>query len=105
VFVCEVEEGCKLAIKLHPELSILWLEPDLFDELTDAFRGLQACMLVIEGSGEVEDLLAVELGKVRVKTCKTTPSRAASPGCSERAPKVWRQSPLWVIRRHKQATR
>jgi len=46
VFVCEVEEGCKLPIKLHPELSIFRHQPDLFDELTDAFSGLEAGVLV-----------------------------------------------------------
>ena len=40
VFVCEVYEGCKLAVELCPELSTIWHEPDLFDELTDAFSGL-----------------------------------------------------------------
>jgi hypothetical protein len=29
VFICEVEEGSKLSIELHPELSTFWYEPDL----------------------------------------------------------------------------
>ena len=33
VFVCEVQEGSKFSIELHPELSIFRHEPDLFDEL------------------------------------------------------------------------
>jgi hypothetical protein len=32
--VCEIDKGGKLAIKLHPELSIVRYEPDLFDKLT-----------------------------------------------------------------------
>ena len=40
VLVCEVDKGGKLTIKLHPELSIVRYEPDLFDELTNAFHGL-----------------------------------------------------------------
>jgi hypothetical protein len=34
LFVCEIDEGGKLAIKLQSELSILRDEPDLFNELT-----------------------------------------------------------------------
>ena len=68
MFVCKVNEGCKLAIKLHSKLSILRHEPDLFDELTNAFGGLEAGVLIIEGFGEIGDLLAIELGKVRMQT-------------------------------------
>jgi hypothetical protein len=42
VFVCEVEEGGKFSIELHPELSTFRHEPDLFDELTGAFGSLEA---------------------------------------------------------------
>ena len=67
MFVCEVEEGSKLAIELHPELSIVRHEPDLLDELTDTLGGLEAGVLVIEGFGEVGDLLAIEFGKFGCK--------------------------------------
>jgi hypothetical protein len=49
VSVCEVKEGSKLSIELNPELSILWYEPDLFDELAETLRGLQTGVLVIQG--------------------------------------------------------
>lgn len=62
--VCEVDQGCQLAIKLDLKLPTLWHKPDLFDEFTDAFGGLQAGVLVIQSFGEVHYLLAVELGKV-----------------------------------------
>jgi hypothetical protein len=67
VSICEVKEGSKLSIELDPELSILRHEPDLVDELADAFGGLEAGVLVIQGFGEIGDLLAVELGKVRMQ--------------------------------------
>jgi hypothetical protein len=59
VFICEADKGCKLAIELHPQFPILRHEPDLFDELTDAFRSFQSGMLVIEGFGKIHDLLTV----------------------------------------------
>ena len=64
--ICQVKKGSKLPIELHPELSVHRHEPDLFDELSDAFSSLEAGVLVIEGFGEVGDLLAVEFGKVRM---------------------------------------
>jgi hypothetical protein len=67
VSICEVKEGCKLSIELDPELSISRYEPDLFDEFTDAFGGLEAGVLVIQSFGEIGDLLPVELGKVRMQ--------------------------------------
>jgi hypothetical protein len=67
VIVCKVDEGCKLAIKLHPELSIFRHKSDLFDQLPDAFGGLKAAVLVIQGFGEIGDLLALEFGKVRME--------------------------------------
>jgi hypothetical protein len=39
VAVCEVDQDCKLAIKLDLKLPTLWHKPDLFDEFTDAFVG------------------------------------------------------------------
>ena len=59
--ICEVKEGSKLAIELDPKLSICRPEPDLFVELSDAFGGLDAGVLVIQGFGEIGDLLSVEL--------------------------------------------
>jgi hypothetical protein len=59
VFVCEVDKGCKLAIELHPQLSIFRHESDLFDELSEAFRGFQSGMIVIERLGQIHDLLTV----------------------------------------------
>ena len=67
MFICEVEEGSKLSVKLHPELSIFRHEPDLFDELTDTFGRLEAGVLVVEGLDEIADLLAVELSKIRME--------------------------------------
>ncbi len=68
MFVCEVEEGRKLAIQFYPQLSFVRHKPNFLDELTDAFRGLEVGVLVIEGLGEAEDLLAVELGEVWVES-------------------------------------
>jgi hypothetical protein len=68
VICSEIDEGRKLAIELHPQLFIHRYESDLVNELTDAFGGLQSGMLVIEGSGEVSDLLAVQLGKVGMQS-------------------------------------
>jgi hypothetical protein len=59
VSICQAKEGGKLAIELHPELSIFRYEPDLFDELTNAFGGLEAGVFVIQGFGEIGDLLSV----------------------------------------------
>jgi hypothetical protein len=71
VSICEVKEGSKLAIELDPELSISRHKPDLFDELADAFGGLDAGVLVVQGFGEIGDLLAAELGKVRMRNSKS----------------------------------
>ena len=68
MFVCKVNKGCKLAIELDPELSIIRHEPDLVDELPDASRSFLSGMLVIEGFGQIHDLLTVEFGKVRVQS-------------------------------------
>jgi len=38
--VCKIDQGCKLAVELHPELSIFGYEPDFLDELTEAFGSL-----------------------------------------------------------------
>jgi len=40
VSVCEVEEGCELAIEFYPELTLLRHESNLSDELMDALRSL-----------------------------------------------------------------
>ena len=42
VAVCKPKKGSKLAIELDPELSIVRHEPDLVDQLADAFDGLCA---------------------------------------------------------------
>ena len=68
VFVCQVDQRGKLAIELDPEFAIFWHEPDFFNEITDAFRSFQAGMIVIEGFGQIHDLMTVKLGKVRVKS-------------------------------------
>ena len=68
VLICEVKEGSKLPIELHPKPSVFRYKPDLFDELTDAFGGLEAGLLAIQGFGEIVDLLAVEFGKVRMQS-------------------------------------
>ena len=47
VSVCEVDQGCKLAVKLDRKLPMLWYEPDLFDDFTDAFGSFQASILLI----------------------------------------------------------
>src|SRR6476659_10708994 len=40
--ICEVDQGCQLAIKLNLKLPTIWHAPDLFDEFTDALRSFQA---------------------------------------------------------------
>jgi hypothetical protein len=44
-----VEEGSKLAIEFHSQLTVLCHKPNFFDEPAEAFRRLQAGVLVIEG--------------------------------------------------------
>jgi hypothetical protein len=68
VSVCEIDQGCQLSIKLDLKLPMLWHKPDLFDKFTDAFGRFQAGMLVIEGFGQIHDLLTVQLGKVRMQS-------------------------------------
>jgi hypothetical protein len=68
VFVCQAKEGSKLPIELHPVFPIFRHEPDLVDQLTKAFGGLEAGILVIQGFGEIGDLLALERGKVRMQS-------------------------------------
>lgn len=67
MFVCKAEEGCQLTVKLDLELPIFRHEPDLFNQFAEAFRGLQAGILLVEGLGQVHDFLAVAFGEVRVK--------------------------------------
>src|SRR5262245_30933438 len=93
VAVCEVEEGCKLAIKLHSKLSILRHQPDLFNELPDAFRGLEAGVFIIQGFGEIGDLLAVELGK-----------RARRTACAQRS-KIRSMQTCWCSSKPKQPSK
>jgi hypothetical protein len=90
VSICEVKEGSKLAIELDPKLSIFGHEPDLFDELAGACGGLKAGVLVIQGLGEIGDLLAVEFGKVRMQArhgrgrCFKSGEELHAPGLQDR---------------------
>ena len=65
--VCEVDQGCKLAVKLDLKRPTLWYEADLFDEFTNTFGGFQAGILRVEGLGQVNHLVTIEFG--------------SSPGC------------------------
>ena len=46
-------------LRLRKKLPTFWHEPYLFDELPDAFRSFQAGMLVVEGFGQIHDLLTI----------------------------------------------
>jgi hypothetical protein len=56
VFICQVNKGRKLPIELHPKLPVFRHEPDLVDELSNAFGGLEASVLVIQGFGDIVEL-------------------------------------------------
>ena len=42
------------------KLPTLWHKPDLFDEFTDAFGRFQAGIPLVQGFGQIHDLLAVQ---------------------------------------------
>jgi hypothetical protein len=52
-----IRQKAKLKIERIGALSLSL--PDLFNQLADAFRGLQAGVLLVEGFGEVDYLLPV----------------------------------------------
>jgi len=57
--VRKVDKACQLAVELNPELSIIGHEPDLFDEVADAFASLQAGILIVEDFGKIDDLVTI----------------------------------------------
>jgi hypothetical protein len=59
VLVSKIDKGCELAIELDLELSIVGHEPDLLDQVPDAFGSFQAGIRVIEGFGKIDELVTI----------------------------------------------
>jgi hypothetical protein len=59
VLVSKIDKGCELAVELDLELSIVGHEPDLLDQVPDAFGSFQAGIRVIEGFGKIDELVTI----------------------------------------------